>query len=320
MTLTSNARWRIPALTREAQVKFWDRQAGDYSTADMTTNKGELALVRKFTEHFSKRGLSAEDVVTLGGANGCRDPLVVTEVLQLSDHSWQGGVFFNDLSSNMVAEARRTNLADFGKAGQLQTMSGPIHEIAYAISHRPRRVLLGVYSTDAFVHDHPAFGYESAGLIEYLRNGSRLGNRFVIDVTHITQDGLYADEPEERMFIRNDDSEAYVERHRQALERIAKIAEREPATPLAFRVVGEHEGEEGIFLSHWFTEAGFEALLKPRFVGHTIEISTCAKGFVACIDPPEQPKGIVTMLNNVLGNVLPEEQSPTLEAIRRFSY
>ena len=90
----------------------------------------------------------------------------------------------------------------------------------------------------------------------------------------------------------------------------------------AFRVIGQHANKPGFFLSHWFTEKGITDLIQSCFDSQRIRamsLKPCGKGFVVCIDPVEPPRGIVTLLNNVIGNVLPHEQMETLRAIDRVS-
>jgi hypothetical protein len=94
-------RWQMPLLTREGQKTFWDRQAPDYGSADMTDNKGEEILVRSLSSEVSARNEPLEDIVTLGGAVGCRDPLIVTDVLRKPP----ARIYFNDLSDKMTRAA-----------------------------------------------------------------------------------------------------------------------------------------------------------------------------------------------------------------------
>lgn len=310
-----NVDWPMPALTRVGQEAFWDRQASSYGGADMTTdNIGELALVRGLCEDFVTRGYECKDIVTLGGANACRDPVVATEVLARHGHV-PTTIHFNDLSARMVDEAMGGHLAPIAKEGAaLKAYPGPIHEVVHRIPAVPRRVILGVYSAEAFVVPNPQDGFPYCGLHEYVRNSSTLGDRFLIEPLQFVGDKYESVGPVAPIIAADKDSVA------SGLEIAWKYTQRSNVDVI--RVIGEHRDRVGFFLSHWFSENGIRNLLQACFAYERMQgmtIQRCAKGFVISINPIEPPQGIVTMLNNVLGNILPHEQATTLKSIHALS-
>lgn len=307
-------RWRRPVLDRAGQQAFWDRQSATYDEADMTTdNEGELAHVRSFCRGFVERGYTAEDVVTLGGASGCRDPLVVLDALK--PHQHPRGLVFNDLSERMVQRAfKRFRDTGIAQAYDVQGIHGPIHEIADRIPSLPRRVIIGVYRSRAFLEANGNEGQPHSGLEGYLRNGVALGDHFFIEAVGFNG-GRY-DERGPRMEVAVDDTA----RLPAMIKEIGSWETDDQFT--ATRVVGCHARKPGFFISHWYSEKGIRNLINkcfPRSRCANTSFAECAKGYVLCIDPVGPPQGILTLLNNVLGNVLPQEQADTLRAIERIS-
>ena len=87
----------------------------------------------------------------------------------------------------------------------------------------------------------------------------------------------------------------------------------------ALQIIGQHRNKKGFFLSHWYTTSGILGLVRSVFVDSdfTIDIKYFAKGMVLIVDPIGAPlQGVVTVLNNVIGNVLPQSQHETLKAIK----
>jgi hypothetical protein len=88
---------------------------------------------------------------------------------------------------------------------------------------------------------------------------------------------------------------------------------------VAIQVVSANQQREGFFISHWFNMRGIRALLENIFPAGDYEVDheTFPKGMLFAIKQRgSQPTGVVTMLNNVLGNILPSEQALTLSRIR----
>jgi hypothetical protein len=308
--------WPVTVLDRAGQQAFWDRQAPDYDQADMTRdNEGELDLVRALCQQFCLSGYKLDDVVTLGGAVGSRDPKVVMEVFER--HSmWPEHIYFNDLSGPMTEHALKGSLASYPRdQTKVVAIPGPVHEIAKHIPPIPRRVIIGVYRAEAFTTANPHYGYPLTGLEEYEKNADRIGTHLIIRPVRLTDEEYI--HMNTRMLY---SSEYEPERKSIVQTHIAQCVNIPPMD--AIQVIGTHHDREGYFLSHWFTECGIRRLIAQSFNPERIvsmSLMSCSKGFVLCIDPVDQPRGIVTILNNVMGNILPNEQIRTLRAIDMFS-
>ncbi|OGG71833.1 hypothetical protein A3H77_00350 [Candidatus Kaiserbacteria bacterium RIFCSPLOWO2_02_FULL_56_11] len=279
-------------------------------------NAGELAIVESFCKDFTDRGWVADDIVTLGGATGCRDPLVVSDVLAKAKQKPKK-IFFNDLSPAMVGMAQKTHLTRYQEPPHTVTaIAGPIHEIAQHIPRMPRRVIIGVYRLWALLESSLIEGYAYSGLEGYVRNAERLGDCFILEPIRFEGTQYVPVSPPIELIAQADRKE-YVE----AL-RVVRLAVLDHL-PDAIRVTGLFDNGSEPFLSHWFSEWGVRNLFGASFPAeriHLMSLVRCPKGFVLCLDPVSSPpKGIVTVLNNVLGNVLPHEHVDTLRAIDRLS-
>lgn len=312
---TDTAReWRMPPLTREGQIAFWNRQAPGYAQVDMTRdNEGEAALVRTAAFGLVSHGHVLEDVVTLGGAVGSRDPVMIMDILQPSPSR----IYFNDLSPEMTRIARDESLAPFADQGiATHLLAGRVDEIESEIPQAPRHVVIGVYRAAALLNSYPLQGYPRSGVDEYLHNHRIIGDTLLLEAMAIDQGGRYQDIGV-RVAIAVSSSETEKERAMLTLWNAIRSGEAH-----VVRVVGLQGEREGFFISHWFTERGILNLVRAVFtedLRRSITMEQCAKGFVLSIGPRKRATGIVTMLNNVLGNILPDDQLATLAAISRLS-
>jgi hypothetical protein len=313
----TEAAWRVPPFTSRAQRAFWEKQAGIYANADMTTdNSGELVIVRANVASLSQHAEIIEDVVTFGGAVGCRDPLVVTDILDHYRKTPQR-IFFNDLSPAMVETAARENLTIYPSSTKVTLAPGRVLDVVKKVPSIPRRLLIGLYRAEALVKAFPSEGYNFSGIDEYLKNSNVVGSQLVFEVLQIKKDvGLRS--LGIRALLTKETSEVRLEAVRSMLQQALKNKQ-----VGAIRVIGTHPEKKGFFISHWFTMEGAIELMRIGFGADRINRASfdeCAKGLVVSIDPiGSKPRGLVTMLNNVLGNILPDEQIPTLQALQRLT-
>lgn len=320
--------WPKPGLNRADQLKFWDFQAPTYESADMTTdNCGELQAV---LDVVGKMG-PLDDIVVFGGAVGCRDPKAIYEQVfctkqcnRCAPGSNLPTVFFSDLAPAQVARAKDDILAPCLACGApIDFHAGSVTELAGCVDQKARTLLLGIYTTPGFFSANPAAGYPMAGFDEYLKNRGVLGDRFWFDwllvkdgqlVTNSTGLALSADASmEERLALRRRLAEEYA----TAAQPIGDAEEEFQLA--AIQVVSAHAGREGFFLSHWFNPEEANAIVRSAFPPEEFEIAKVRfpKGTLYAITRAgAQPTGVVTVLNNVWGNILPEEQLSTLAALR----
>lgn len=309
--------WRgMPLLTKEGQMAFWDAQADVYEVADMTNdNRGELDIVLE-----KSREINCRDIVTLGGAVGCRDPKVILEDMLARNIGSMPKVIFNDLSAPQTRKAGELLKPVADQGVSIAYMPGEIKDVCANIDGAPRRLILGVYHCDAFFEADVGAGYPNPGYEDYLKNYAILGEQFFVSWVSLTQThevapvGICA-------HVQYDDSAG----KQRAIKNIMASSRREMANCgvdlSALQVVGIHEGREGFFLSHWYTSEGILELTRRVFSPDrfTITESRCAKGTVLVIDPIGiELTGIVTILNNVVGNILPQSQYETLVAVREM--
>lgn len=295
--------------------RFWARQVGTYSTTDMTNgNVEELAAVEALCEEFVARGYVAQDIVTFGGANGYRDPRIAVDKLRQLGQCVES-IIFNDLAQDLIEEALAGHLAHYPALGiPIEAMPGPAHEVANKITPMPRRVIIGVYSSDAFIAG--ADGDPGAGgLAEYLRNYRYLGDEFFIQPFHIS--GSRYEDMHETVHIRAKYSETLLQPYLAILRKLNDRGELG-----AIRVIGRHVDQEGHFLSHWFTKRGITELVRACFAptrAAVMTVHSIPKGLLLCIDPTIPARGIITLLNNVVGNIASDFHAPTLRAVDRIS-
>ncbi len=285
-------------------------------------NQGEMDATLEFC-----REIDCKDIVTLGGAVGCRDPKFILEDMFSNSNGSRPEVIFNDLSRHQVERARVSILKPFIDAGVRMTfLPGEISSICQHIPSKPRRLILGVYNCESFFEAKPESGFPFCGYDEYLRNSRILGEHFLFDWVKLSKSkklisaGLRA-----RVSVEDD------EITRNTVRKILAVVQEEIfygsnlstlQSISALQIIGQHRNRKGFFLSHWYTPSGILDLVRSVFSNRIFRINVkyFAKGMVIIVDPANTSfqglQGVVTALNNVIGNVLPQSQYETLKAIK----
>lgn len=311
--------WCKPIMSVENQSAFWDAQSEIYESADMTVdNQMEMEVVIR-----SCREIQYQDLVTLGGAVGCRDPKMILE--DLISRGVNGDqlpvVFFNDLASEQVRKAKESVLKPFTDGGlNVNYLPGEIRNICGNIPSRPRRLIIGVYDCHSFFNAHPNDGYPNCGFDEYLKNSAILGSDFLMEWVKLTSENRMVSSGF-RVRVSVNDNATNHSWIKNLLDISRGHVEVVPDDISALQIIGRHVDNPGFFLSHWYTQHGFGKLLESAFPSDRFVISTenFAKGMVFIVDPiGVKTSGVVTVLNNVIGNVLPDDQHETLCAIREI--
>lgn len=313
-------KWRKPNLNIEGQKSFWDNQADIYENTDMTIdNYQEMDVVLSRCKE-----ISCNDIITLGGAIGCRDPKMILENILSRKHPEPlPKVIFNDLSERRVQWAKEKILKKFDEAGiKITYLPGEIKNVCQNIDkNRPRRLIVGVYNCKSFFEPYPSDGYPLCGFDEYLKNYEILGENLYIDwIKYTLSNGLsfcnacsqikYSDYNEKKLTIKNTLKSLYQDADNGKFGDV-----------IGLQIIGTSNTKKGFFLSHWYIPNGFKSMLKNIFPPDSFSISESyfAKGMVFTIDPLNStPYGVVTILNNVIGNILPCDQIETLVAIKKI--
>ena len=313
---SDNGWWCKPQMNVENQSAFWDAQSDVYEGADMTNdNQQEMDVV------IGKcRELSYEDMVTLGGAVGCRDPKLILSDLLARKCAARPTLFFNDLSPKQVQRARDIVLKPFTKIGcKVSYHPGEIREVCKEIEPRPRRLLIGIYDCRSFFDANPDAGYPLCGYDEYIKNRAILGNEFLLEWVKLAEDKKLVSCGIRAKVSCDDESETIA-----GVKKVLSILRREIIDGAigninVLQIIGQKADRKGFFISHWYTPNGMLQMISEIFPTNdfSISVSRFAKGTVFTIDPVVQtPVGVVTVLNNVIGNVLPHDQYKTLQSIR----
>lgn len=311
-----NGSWRKPHLTVHGQQTFWSEQANGYEKKGMTNdNRCEMnAVLAKCSE------LQLERIITLGGANGCRDPKLIMDDIHARKVRKKPEIFFNDLAPSMVNAAETTMLAPFIKKGfKITYRAGEIRHVCQNLPPVNRRLLVGVYDAGSFFHAHPDEYHPRSGFDGYVRERAVIGNHLFFEWVRLNEEnkfvtcGLRASvdtegKKEDIVCVRRMLSGIESEIYRGTIRNVG-----------ALQVIGRSEGRRGFFLSHWYTPYGMSRMIKTVFPPSRFRVAQFhfAKGTVYSIDPRGvRPTEVVTILNNVLGNVLPDQQYETLLAVR----
>jgi hypothetical protein len=313
--------WRKPHLTVEGQRAFWDDQAEGYENADMTVdNQREMEVVVE-----QCRNIDCREIITFGGAVGCRDPKLILEALKLdpaAPHMFPK-ITFNDLSERQVAWARTRTLRGFTDSGiSIRYIPGEIKNVAGTIVPSvPLRLVIGVYECGSFFNAHPNEGHPMPGFDEYLKNWRILGKGFLMDWVRYSAGGIITSCGTRSRIDAFDPLE-----NRQAVKNSLYVLCQGALNTsfedvLGLQIIGRSADRNGFFLSHWYVGKSFRRMLEEVFPSHEFSMSEFhfAKGMVFSIERRgSRPQGVITTLNNVIGNVLPHSQHETLVAMKNL--
>jgi hypothetical protein len=314
-----NERWRKPYMNVKGQSIFWDAQAKTYEKALMTNdNQKEMDKVLE-----SCKETSFEEIITLGGAVGCRDPkMILEDLMSCKQDQPLPKVIFNDLSEKQVDYARDNILKKFEDLGvEISYIPGQIKDICKTIGKgKPRRLIMGVYNCLSFFKADPSAGYPLCGYDEYLQNSATIGDELLIDwVRYVPGGNLVSCGTRSRVsWTDGRDNQTVV---KNMLKTINWGIDSSIENVLGLQVIGRSENKVGFFLSHWYRPRIFRFMIEEIFPKNSFCIKEYdfAKGMIFVIDPIDtKTEGVVTILNNVIGNVLPQDQFETLTAVKKI--
>ena len=218
----------------------------------------------------------------------------------------------------MVQRAEENVLAGCRECGvEMDFYTGHIADACGRVKKDRSRVLfLGLCSDVGFFKSDSQHGFMFCGFDEYMKNCEILGERFWFDwllfngeSLRFTNRGFFVEPiwPAEKL----------ADARRQLADDYATAVQ--SSELVALQVVSAHRDREGFFISHWFNARGILSLLREVFSEEEFEIMEAEfpKGMLFAIARRNSaPTGIVTILNNVLGNVLPQEQISTLSRVK----
>ena len=315
----TNWAWQKPELTRAGQIAFWNGQSTTYARADMTTdNQPEIQHV---IEHVRQHDFG--EIITLGGAVGCRDPKMILSDAYCSTNghacvplSDLPSIFFNDLAPEQVewAKTQILNRCQQECGVSIAFRPGSIHEVCLKIKPAHRVLLLGVYRAESFFKDKREAGTPLTGFDGYLANSETLGDHFWFDWLVWERDELKTESSGFEFTVKDSGQK----RFKQALLGQYKAVSASQKV-LALQIVSEKKAKKGYFLSHWYSPSAMTDFLKTIFppTQFTMKMIELPKGALFFIKKKQViTSGVITMLNNVQGNIIPSEQVVTLENIR----
>lgn len=278
---------------------FWDSVATDYSSNTMTTHMAdyEMDILLQNIKQFNYEGVAG-----FGVADGSRDPIQIVEYLEknkLVSENFE--IFMNDISANMLTVAK-TNI----KNKQLDKyINHDSHNQLCNISHinfvtRVRNPLfcIGVYNAEYIV--------ESLEL--YNQNKNTVGKEFILTPIYLTE----CDILEEQRSISFD-----ISKHNDYSVQILEMAK--STNFYAYRVKTNNN-----FISHFFSATCLKHVLTNIFKNMNIIQFRGTKDanhdnrryIINIIKNDKQTNFIVTMLNNVLGNIYTEDHIKSLAKLR----
>jgi hypothetical protein len=243
-----------------------------------------------------------DGLACIGPANGMRDPIILLNVLQQPPQE----LILNDISSEMLREAYKNLVIGNWdkKINVITTVHNPIanvENICPSIRDRNTSFCFGVYSADNM--------YDALRI--YSTNTDRLGFNFKLRTI------IYDERLPLASLSQVNEFEFDIRDYEKVMDKVNCL--RATKGFYAFGVVTEKN-----FVSHYFDSRMLNRILDEIFRMHTVQTYTNINGdkrYITAIIRSMRITGrnyMVTMLNNVLGNIKMDEQLLSLRKINIF--
>jgi hypothetical protein len=270
---------------------FWDSVATMYSTSDLTTHKADFEMSILFD--ILKSTTNLHGLASFGVADGKRDPIQLLLKLKDDKKEMPQEIILNDISNEMLIEAKK-NVGTFVKVDNCKYLHTPISKLSEVFSHNQGNntgFVFGVYNAK----------YIMQSLRLYMENSVVIGTEFELfplffDGNNIGQIGT------QKLSFNINNFQHYE-------NDIAKMSLCENFYAFSIRTNKN-------FISHFFSAKSLKTLLAKIFVGKNV---SCIEGqednsryIVYIIKEKCKIDYLVTMINNVLGNIKYEEQIQSL--------
>jgi len=320
--------------------KFWDAQAEYYADTELTReNEEELMNIGE-----KLNSISLDAFIGLGVADGSRDPL---EIFLNLKNKFPKLIIVNDLSTELIIKAC-LNISGFylnlektnTKYNEIRIIAlrGAIHEIFTdrGIIEKVRNLLadlrvkfllcIGVYKVDAFFK----FGITS-GFDLYNENVDKLGKDFKIKfIFWDNSKNSFCEDIEEIPDPIKFSLPVKIAIGREILKKIEEgvntcsdiESKSKTLNFVGLRVEAVKDRyEEKKFISHYYKKGTLEKILRYVFSNDNYDLHSdiIPRGIVYYIQKKNDirpTKGIITMLNNVLGSIDTKHQIQTLNAVK----
>lgn len=279
---------------------FWDGVANIYSKSDLTHHMADFEMdVIELAMKYIKQ---LDGLACLGAADGKRDPIGIMNLAIKHNKGIPEELIVNDISPNMVQHAQKNVddlKLDFSESSKQTYTACPIHLMDPKISgleNKRSMYITGVYNVL----------YLKESLKLYSENTDATGRYFTISALVINEDHEIEPIAHQVTFDIFDYEKVWDQIN--ALVQISDL--------YAISLVTDKS-----FVSHYFSRDGIEQMLTMSFPAcEVISFSGFGEGSRYIVNIIKE-KGrdinyVITMLNNVLGNVQWHEQFDTLRKIK----
>lgn len=264
--------------------QFWDSVATCYSDNQMThtENDQELQTILKHIQN-----IQIETILSIGVADGCRDPTFILEYLKTQNKPMPKEIGYNDISHDMMKIA-----ASKINKYRLNTVAyaGPIQDYLPIIKHKNMMICIGVYNLNYF----------DKAMDMYSKEKQIIGTEIQLNPIIFSNTLQYV---EDHSFTFTQD---------RTTEWASQIIQWEQIP----NFMGIRFQTNTGFLSHYYDSKQLHKILLT-LNPNTICEKPNGRYIIYIISNPEA-KGVITMINNVLGNIETKDQYSVLTKLSKF--
>lgn len=269
-------------------LEFWNSVADIYESSNMTHHKADQEL--DFVNNCIKNELT--ELVCLGAADGCRDPMKILEYLKKNNLNYPKYLTVDDLSPKLLDVCAK-RLDELNINISTKYIAAPINKLEDFVTRNYFKtlVLYGVYDAD-FIHN---------ALAIYEENKQVIGETFTCDYLSFESNRLYY----------HKGIKFHISDRKKYITTIDNI--RSANTFLAYSIC-TNTG----FISHYYDIDGLKKFNDKIFGLKHLSTQKIGKRYIVCKIGSTKYERLVTILNNVIGNIPWNDLTDSLKVIDRL--
>lgn len=314
-------------MNTENYKEFWDNQASDYSKNTMTNKSAEEEM--KYI-HEKLNTLNITKLSCLGAADGVREPIAFLNYLKEIRKALPKQIFINDISDSMIEKAKE-NVEKYTQENAndaaFQYLAAPIQIFSPKIFNELKNLknsvfVLGCYSSL----------YILKALNIYKQEKNRIGTKFTLQVLLLLESATLNEKKNTAFEIKAVEKIDFdINEECDYLPKVETFLQRYWRKPEFYAFCVESDNN---FISHYFARDCLNLLLRSVFKTEVLssldfsnqqaqsgdenlplDIENPKRYVVSTIQNGATPDHLISMLNNVLGNIHFSDHIQVLELI-----
>lgn len=267
---------------------FWDGVADLYENADMTKYESDIEI--NFIYDIFEKIQNIDLLICFGVADGSRDPFKILEFIRKKDLNYPNNIILNDLSCKLLDKCKKR----LENIKNIHYISGEMKNIKINDIINLNNIncwyICGVYNANYLIE----------ALEIYKKNKKIIGTIFTITSLCFNY----------TLFCGDNKISFNIDNYSNNIINIEKLSQDK-------YFIGYYIMTDTGFITTYYMESGFNRLLKSIFTNNIVITKKSKSRYILnLIKNNKKPNGIITTLNNVIGNIQYSNQIQSLKTIK----